>query len=260
MSRPALSALYKAMTKKGGPPPVSGTPTAPSVKQVNGASNANAGGTLTTLSNVVAGDLILVWASAYDSGSSAAVPNVQDSTTGSFANNTATVNTYTVHTATAQEIGLAASGNTAYMVAQGWHTIASGAAITLTVRIPTGSYRGIIAVNMGQVHDAGLFDDGGTRKATNEFTSSLAPIVNNDVTTYSHDYVIAGITHYDSGTGFVADANWPILLSIGDSSTNRMAVVGKAVTAIGDYDPVIGRDGVNTRYAFIGYVIKGKNV
>jgi hypothetical protein len=246
----ALASVYVA-------PPPSSSATAPSVLQANGASNSDATRTTTTLTGVVAGDLILVWGSGYDGVGTPLVPTVQDSTTGTFANTTVSVNSYTPHLATAHNIG--AVGST-YMVCQGWHTLAAGAAATLTIGVPAGSYRGLIAVNMGQVHDAGLWDDGGTRKATTEYSSSLAPIVDNATTTYSHDYVIACITHYESAPNFVADAGWPILFQVGDASTNRMAVVGKAVTAIGDYDPIIGRDGVNTQYSFIGYVVQGVNV
>ena len=225
----------------------SSTPTAPSISQHNGAANNTT--TATTLSNVVTGDLILVWASNYEWNNTGTPTSVAMSDSAS--------NTYTAHQTTPLNIGEA--GNS-YMTCNAWTAVANGNAATLTITVTTGDYRGVIAVNMGQVYDAGIHDDGGTRKYATNFSDTQALLVDNATTTYSHDYVIAGVCWYESDHEPVQVSDWAVIRTVGDVNNNRLSIIGKQVTATGNYDPQMNFTVGNTHYAALGYVIKGEAV
>lgn len=224
-----------------------GTPTAPSILQHNGA-GANATSTATTLSNVVAGDLIIVFGNNYEWNATGVPTSITISDSAS--------NTYTAHQSTPINIGEA--GNS-YMTCNGWTAVANANAATLTITVATGDFQAVIAVNMGQVHDAGIHDDGGTRKYHTNFSSTQALLVDNATTTYSHDYVIAGVSWYESSHEPVQSGGWTIIRNVG-TTDNRIAIIGQAVTATGNYDPACTFTVGDTHFAALGYVIKGKNV
>lgn len=232
------------------------TPTAPSLKGSAVGSFGNGGArTTTTLPSVAVGDLILAWGSAYDGVATPVNVTMQDSANGTFADSS---NTYAAALATPLNV---VEGGSDYMTFNGWSAVAQANVTTLTLGVGAGNYRAIMAVNMGQVFDAARFDDGGTRKSILQYTGvGTAPTVNNDTTTYSHCYVIAGFAHYQSAVVPTQFSDWAILLAVGDNDNNRMTLVGKAVTTIGDYDPALQFPGSPlTQVGGISFVVKGKN-
>lgn len=228
---------------------------APQVISVGHMENNEAGSTNTILSDVAAGDLILVWGSVYADSATIEYPTVQDSTDGSFTDST---NTYTAAVTTGIAIEDTASE---YMSFQAWSAVAVNPTDTLHVRVAFGNYRALNVVIVRGQAVSNYFDDGGTRPYTDSFanTSGQQIIADLPATTFSHCLILTGICWYSSASVVTVNGTWPVVTgrNDGDGGTNRLLTIGKQVTTTGDYNPYVTAPSTISKYASISFIIKG---
>jgi len=194
----------------------------------------------TTLGNAQAGDMIVVFLSKWASDSEA-VMTISD-------------NQGNVYTKIDSSINLDGAGfrYTAF------YTFCTQGAVSTTITTPLVDYNSMISLLIRGVDSQNPFDDGGTRKrAYLDGSGSLT--IDNSVTTFSDDLVLALIGWYNSSMVMTIDPEWPVIdgFNDGSSQTNQMVAIGKRVDAVGNYDPTISTGSNSTRISGISLVLKG---
>lgn len=122
------------------------------------------------------------------------------------------------------------------------------------------NYKSIVVLQLANNH-ADIIDVAPASTDLDGIGSAAVPITL-ATTTFSHDYILAAFFWYDSDRVHTIDAAWPQLFAWngGQSDRNQIIVVGKAVTATGDYAPFITAGTPGTSIGGIAIAFKGVTV
>ena len=199
-----------------------------------------------TFSNVVAGDLIVAFTSKYygDEG----LLTISDTIDGSYTDSA----TYTKQLPTSVDVGSGAN-----MLLNVFTTVASSNSATRKVRFNNDGYASMIVIIVRGAVTSSIFDNSGSFP-TNSGEMSGDVVLNNPVSTNANNLILAYYGWYQSGNQGTVNGDWPLIegFNDGDGQTNQSVVVGKQVTAIGNYDPVFSMNNY-TSVGGISVVIKG---
>lgn len=248
---PAFHLLMRAIVKPVAPAPVQGAADPVVVSGSQRKSSWTSAGTHTlTTGPLLAGDIIVSWGVLYEAATTPVEPTISDNVFGAhdkavasalnidaFLGNASTYTTFngfTKRVTSAQPAGVTL-------------TIAGGVYVTMQSLV----VRGANAVTPLDVPVASYLGQG---------TIGIPATVNMQPTTYPNDLILCGVTWYESAQVQVPNAAWPVIdgYNDGDSNKGQMVVLGKTVTATGDYDPTINpAANSSTYYAMVAFAFKG---
>lgn len=259
MSSPAFNALFSALVALKAPvaPPPAGTPTAPNIvsgSMVQNFNNGTSSPLTVTIPTVLAGQTVVVAATAYEGGVISPDPAIS-----------ASGYTWTART-TNIPIGNPGPPSAQDLALKVFTAAAPSNASNVVVTLPTGDYKSMIAFVLNN-NDAAVLDVAVQVVPSNYIGSGV--VVSGSVTTsYSHTLVVGIAAWYTSEAVFAVDTpNWPALSAngtggwnAGSNDRNQMLVIGKQVTAAGTYSPSLTGGATASEIVMVVIAFKGKAV
>ncbi|TCP06135.1 hypothetical protein [Caldimonas thermodepolymerans] len=228
------------------------TPTAPAILGYNHGEVADASQVTTTINGVNAGDLLLVFGAVYHYEGSPPGAVVVDTILGDYSDS----NTYTSR---AGPVDATPPSTAGYLHLEAWTAVAQASG-NVTFKLTGGRWMSIVALRISPFHAAILDVSPATLDVYQGSGAEL--LIDLGTTTYSHCLVVGCYTWWDSSRMPTYSAEWPLITGRNDGNNDyvQMVAVGKQVTAVGNWDPVIIADSVGSEYVGIGLVIRGKDV